>query len=270
MVNSITGIKVIIVPTAFGLALLASILYVKPAFDEMRSIKKEQTELKSQLGKFEDQNKKLINLKAKWDTMSDEKTLVDGSLPIDSSADYFLAQLYEQASKSGVILNGVSTSAKSLYWGSYVCGSKAGPVVTESSDSSENDSTDTEEVPKSKKSQSAGAASSCVNATTATIDINGTWDQLLNFFKYLGSTHRIANIRSVDISSGNESDILTVEITALVYNKEKTTDESGEIASSLKSGKGFEESVIKDLKAIVFAPYVAPSVSGSGDRNIFK
>jgi Tfp pilus assembly protein PilO len=269
MINKITGIKVLIVPMAVALALLVSIFYVKPVFDEMQLAKKDQVELKNQLSGLEGQNKKLSDLKAKWDTMSDEKTLVEGSLPVGVSADYYISQLYEQASRSGVLISSVSTDVKSGMGGSYVCGSKTSSIVADSS-SSDNGASDAEDAPKPKKSKSSEPAASCVNMASMSISVSGSWDQVLSFFKYLEESNRIANILSVDISGSNDNDSLTVEIQTATYHKDRVATAGSSVASGLASGKGFEEGVIKKLKEIVFAPFVAPSVSESGERNVFK
>jgi Tfp pilus assembly protein PilO len=269
MINKITGLKVLIVPIAVALALLASVLYVKPAYDEMQSAKKDQTEMENQLRGLEEQNKKLSELKAKWDTMSDEKTLVEGSLPVDVSTDYFISQLYEQASRSGVLIGSVATDIKNGMGESYVCGSKNISVVADSS-SSDNGASDTEsDAPTPKKSKSSAPAS-CVNMASMSIGVSGSWDQILNFFKYLEESNRIANILSVDISGSKDNDLLTVEIQTAIYHKNRVATASSSVASGLASGKGFEEGVIKKLKEIVFAPFVPPSVSESGERNVFK
>lgn len=270
MVNKITGIKILVVPVAVALALLASILYVKPAYDEMQSAKKEQARLKDQQSKLEDQNKKLSDLKTKWEAMSDERTLVDGSIPVDTSIDYYLSQLYEQASKSGVLLSSVSKNIKSELGESYACGAKVGPEVSQSISSSQDDASGAETTSAPKKSKSAATGSPCANVVSINVEINGSWDQVLNFLKYLESTNRIANVSSIEISGSTSNDLLRVKIQTSVYFKDKTSNGSSTLASGLMSGKGFEEGVIKKLNAIIFAPYVAPSVSETGERNIFK
>jgi len=264
MVNKITGIKVLMVPITVGLAFVASVLYVKPAYDEMQLAKRNQAELKKQLSNLEGQNKKLSELKTKWDSMSEEKTLVEGSLPSDLSTDYYLAQLYDQASRSGVLLNSVSMNSKNEAIEEYACEPGTASVVASSSSSSQDSSG------SSKSSKSAVPASSCVSTASAMLEVSGNWDQLVNFFKYLEETNRIANVTSVDIATSEGSDLLNIKVQTSIYYKEKSSTRSPSVASSLTSGKGFEEGVIKKLNELVFTPYVAPSISESGERNIFK
>ncbi len=260
-----------VVPFAVVISLLLIVFYVKPAFDEMQSLKKNQIEIKSQLDNLQQQNKKLSELKTKWDSMSSEKLLVDGALPEDKDMDNFTAELYERASRSGVLLTEVSAKEGTSSIKPYVCSIKGGSVVS----SAISDAANGDEMSGAEKKGSAQAVTSCVHEIILSTASIGNWDQTVNFFKYVEDMNRVSSIKSIGIKSekGNQSDgsdLITTEIEMSVYYKAKGAAVTPSVISSLTSGKGFEEGVIKSLKDIVFTPYVAPSVSESGERNLFK
>ncbi|MFA5926319.1 MAG: type 4a pilus biogenesis protein PilO [Parcubacteria group bacterium] len=276
MVNKITGIKVLIVPVTVGISLLVSILFVKPAFDDMQTQRKKRSEIEKQLTDLEGQNKKLSELKAKWDSMADDKSLVEGALPNDASMDSYIYELNERASRSGILINSVSAKEKTSGLEDYFCGKEKGAIVSSANSSSDDESSGNGAGSGSKAVGGIQPSSSCVKGYSLDLVVTGNWEQIVNFFKYLEDTNRMANISSIAIKSnpsgqpGESNDLLSTTIGLSVFYRAKSEVSNSSIISSLASGEGFEENVIKKLNNIVFSPYVAPSISESGERNIFK
>ena len=272
MVNKIVGFKVLILPLTAVFIVMMSVLYIKPAYDEMQLLKKSQTEKQLQLDNLQSQNQKLAELKNKWDSMENERSLTETALPAKSEMENYIAELYGRASRSGILLSSITSSEQGSTSESYVCGSSVNPAVSVSA------------VDPAAASGTAGvltsvAPQSCANAASVNLAVSGNWDQLISFFKYLEDTNRIANIISVAISASTQNksgeqvsgDLLSATVDLSVFYKEKSeAGGSSSTISSLASGKGFEENVIKKLNEVIFAPYVAPVVSESGERNIFK
>jgi len=213
--------------------------------------------------------------------MDNDRSLTLTALPAGSDIENYISELYGRASRSGVLLSNITSGEKNSATDSFVCGSIVNSVVSapaaETAAASEISGTS-----KAGNAPIAGkapaVAQSCVNAISVKLTVSGNWDQIVNFFKYLEDTNRIANITSVDMKSGQQSksdqqspgDLISVSADLSVFYKEKSEAGSASTVSGLASGNGFEESVIKKLNEVVFTPYVAPVVSGSGERNIFK
>ncbi len=281
MINKVVGFKVLIFPLAAVIVVMMSVLYIKPAYDEMQSLKQAKAEKQLQLDGLQKQNQKLAELKKKWDSMDNDRSLTLTALPAGSDIENYISELYGRASRSGVLLSNITSGEKNSATDSFVCGSIVNSVVSapaaETAAASEISGTS-----KAGNAPIAGkapaVAQSCVNAISVKLTVSGNWDQIVNFFKYLEDTNRIANITSVDMKSGQQSksdqqspgDLISVSADLSVFYKEKSEAGSASTVSGLASGNGFEESVIKKLNEVVFTPYVAPVVSGSGERNIFK
>jgi len=289
MINKSVGFKVLILPLATVFVVMMSVLYIKPAYDEMQLLKKAQAEKQSQLANLQKQNQKLAELKIKWNSMENEKTLTQTALPAESEMENYMSELYGRASRSGVLLTSITSSEKGFIAGANSCDSASSPVDSTSAPSSfspaaagktSSKASQTDNIsPIGITDDSTAASQSCANAASVQLDVSGNWDQIVNFFKYLEDTNRIANITSVDISASTQnisgeqapSDLLSATIELSVFYKAKSgVGENSNSINSLTSGKGFEENVIKKLNEIIFTPYVAPVVSVSGERNIFK
>lgn len=264
MINKI-GFKVLILPLAGAFVVMMSVLYIKPAYDQMQSFRKSQAEKQQQLDVLQKQNQELAILKNKWNSMEEERTLVETALPAKNDVENYISELYGRASRSGILLNGITSDEKISTSEAYICGSLSNPSVSAA------DLSGTDGSP-------ASISRSCVNSVSVKLTASGSWDQIVNFFKYLEDTNRIANITSVSIKSNQKSnsdeqspsDLVNATVALSVYYKQKSEVNSPSVASDLVSSKGINEDVIKKLNEIVFAPYVAPDVSESGERNIFK
>jgi len=280
MVNKIVGFKVFVLPLAAVFVVLMSVLYIKPAFDEMQTLKKAQADNQQQLNNLQKQNQKLAELKNQWDSMANDTSLAQAALPAKSDMEDYLAELNTRANRSGVLLGSVSSDEKSSVLESAACGSSVNPASAAAVGLSGGESSAggaTQGNMPVAGSSPAAAPQSCANAASVALSASGSWDQLINFFKYLEDTNRIANITSVAIGSQpnvsdqqSAGDLLNASISLSVFYKEKNEVGSSSVVSALASGQGFEESVIKRLNEVVFAPYVPPVVSASGERNIFK
>lgn len=272
MINRVVGFKVLIFPLAMALVVMMSVLYIKPAYDEMQFMRISRTEKQQELKNLQIQNQKLAELKMEWDSMENERTLILTALPSMQEMENYLAELYGRASRSGILLNSITSSEKNIASKPYVCGSSVSLLDSVSDIGS---SVDVE----MSGNAAPTASKSCAKAASVNLAVTGNWDQLINFFKYLEDTNRIANISSVAINASAQkaseeqppSDLLSATVDLTVFYKGKSeVGGNSNVVSSLTSGKGFEENVIKKLNEIIFTPYVAPVVSESGERNIFK
>jgi len=275
---------VFILPLAAVFAVMMSVLYIKPAYDEMQSFKKVQVNQQQQLNNLQKQNQKLAELKNQWDSMANERSLTQTALPVKSDIENYLAELNGRASRSGVLLSSITSDEKSSVLEAGVCDSSAvsAAAAGPSGGGAAGGASQPDNSPGAENSAAGSnpisTTQSCVNAVSVKLAASGNWDQIINFFKYLEDTNRIANITSIAITSSQQNrsdqqssdDLLSATVNLSVFYKEKSEVGSSSIVNSLASGKGFEESVIKKLNEVVFAPYVAPVVSQSGERNIFK
>ncbi len=285
MVNKLAGFKVFILPVAAVFVVMMSVLYIKPAYDEMQSLKKSQAEKQLQFDNLQKQNQQLAQLKNKWASMENERSLTQTALPAKGDVENYIAELYGRASRSGVLLASITSDEKSAALEPVACGSSANPAVSVTTGPVGTAAADSVSQPSNlpatgnvTSGSPASATQSCANAISVKLTASGNWDQIVNFFKYLEDTNRIANITSVAITSSQQNkpdqqssnDLISASVDLSVFYKEKNEVGSSSIVNSLAGGNGFEESVIKKLNEVVFAPYVAPVVSQSGERNIFK
>jgi Tfp pilus assembly protein PilO len=274
MINKSAGFKVLILPLAAAFVVMISVLYIKPAYDQMQFFKKSQTEKQQQLDTLRKQNQGLAELKNKWDSTGEDRALVEMALPSESDMENYIAELNGRASRSGVLLSSITSDEKSSALEAYTCGSPSKLSVSAAGSTGGEALGNTPQPDGSP----ASAPQFCANSVSVKLAVSGNWDQMVNFFKYLEDTNRIANITSVAISASAQSkpgeeapgDLLSAAVDLSVYYKKKSEASSPSVADSLSSGKGIREDVIKELKEIVFTPYVAPTVSESGERNIFK
>jgi hypothetical protein len=116
---------------------------------------------------------------------------------------------------------------------------------------------------------------SCLDTIGVSMTTVGSWEQILEFFKYLEDMNRISNIEAVSLSSKSQSqeqpsvDLLSANISTLAFLKKKSQGNAA-LASSLAGQGNFNQKAIEKLKETIYAPYDAPDVSPSGERNIFK
>lgn len=273
MINKIVGFKVLILPLAAVFAVMMSVLYIMPAYDEMQASKLAQAEKRQQLVDLQKQNQKLAELKNKWATMESERSLIEGALPATSDMEKYLSELDGRVNRSGVLLSGVISDESGSAAGCSSVGLVASPAVVASSDM---------EASGSNAAVADGsltpASQSCLKVVSIKLTASGSWEQMINFFKYLEDTNRIANITSISMTSSQPSSsdqqstdaLLNANVDLSVFYKVKSEMGSPSVIKSLTGGQGFEENVIKKLNEVVFSPYVAPAVSKSGERNIFK
>jgi Tfp pilus assembly protein PilO len=269
MINRMVGFKVLIFPLAAAFVVLMSVLYIKPAYDEMQLAKQDQTQKQQQFTDLQAQSQKLEELKSMWASRENDLSLVRVALPAKSNTEDYINELYGRVSRSGVLLSSITSKGEGSAFEPYACSSWTAPAPL-TSGSAINVATAPVSVGDSSQN--------CANAVSIELSASGTWDQIINFFKYLEDTNRIVNIKAVTMDNGSQnsngqqssSDIINVTIGLSTFYKEKSDFGTLSAINSLASGKGFEENVLKKLNGVVFSPYVAPGVSESGERNIFK
>jgi Tfp pilus assembly protein PilO len=276
MIKKTIGIKVLIFPLSVGFLIVFAILFIRPAFSDMMAARKSAKDGSQQLADLESRNAKLVAFKAKWESM-EEKKIIEGALPGDQGVDDYMSELYSRVSRSGMLLNNFATQDSS-YNSPYVCSVGVGTAAGGAAQSASGISPAVASPPSAVLSGTAPSAPAlCANALDVTMSLNGTWEQLLSFLKYLGDTNRIANVKSVVVASGvggqqgeSNPDLLKVDLLVQVFYKPKSEASNLGTISSLTSGEGFDESVLEKIKGIVFTAYEEPSVSETGERNIFK
>jgi len=273
MVNKIIGLRVLILPLSLGIVVMLAILFIQPKYLEMRNYKKSAEEEKAQLASLQDQSQKLAQLKSTWQSM-EERKIIEVALPGDESFDDFLSEMHQKAARSGVMIDDVGSSQKSSSGDlSYSCPSPGEMAAATGG---------TGEVSPSSSSQASGAltlpsSSSCAKSLIVEIGIKGTWEQMLNFFRNIAESNRVANLKKISLASGVQSaseqpasDILSGKVTLEVYYKPKSEKGNSGVLSSLASQAGFSKNVISKIKEMVYSPYEAPAVYEAGERNIFK
>lgn len=273
------GLKVLILPLSLALVVMISILYIKPAFESMNANRKALAEGKEKLAALQAQSQKLDELKKTFDSL-EEKKIVDVALPVDKSAEDYLSELYQRASRSGVLVSNFTVAENSSTGeSSYLCGGLAAVSNTSSAVSSQGSVTGSENISGSSSVPSTGSliSTSCVQGSTVQISAEGTWDQLLSFYKYLADSNRIANVSQISLvpkiqspSEGSGSDLLGSQINLDIYYKPKGAANNMATIGAIAGGAGFNQGILKKLEEIVYAPYVEPVVSETGERNFFK
>lgn len=278
MIQESMRLKVLILPISLAISVIVAIFFIKPAFSDMMSLKDALAGKQTQLDDLKGQSQKLQAMKTKWEAMADERNLVTTAFPETESVDSYISEITSKASRSGVLLSDISLNqASSGGAGSspdYICsgdsiggvaqvGAAATSVVPGASDAS--------------GSQNLSAApSSCLKSVAISLSAKGSWEQMLDFFKYLEDMNRISNIESVTLSTEASSqdqassDILSAAISANAFFKEKSQNGSMALATNLATQGVFNQKSLEKLKETIYAPYDVPTVSPSGQRNIFK
>ena len=269
MISKSIGIKVLILPLSLALVVMISVLFIKPSLQSMNTNRKTLAENKEKLAALKAQTQKLDSLKSNFESLEDRKT-VFVALPENEDLEDYMGELYQRASRSGVLVSNFSLSQGASEGSqAYSCGAQTDAQIAEAGAIAP--------APGAGSVSSAPASNSCVKITPVKISIGGSWEQLLSFYGYLTDSNRIANITQVAITprsqtsaEGSESSILESEITLNLYYKTKSGTGDKTTIDALAQGGGFNQNAFKKLKEIVYAPYEEPVVSDTGERNIFK
>ena len=277
MIQESMRLKVLILPLSLAIAVIVAIFFIKPAFSDMLSSKNALAGKQAQLENLKNQNQKLQAMKTKWEAMADEKNLVATAFPETENVDSYISEITSKASRSGVLLTdiklgqaaGVGTSQNP----DYICSSDS----TGASTAASAQPVGAAAMPDTSGLQTLpGSSSACLKAITISLTAKGSWEQMLDFFKYLEDMNRISNIEALTLSTQAQvqdqasSDILSADISANAFFKEKDQSGSMALASNLASQGIFNQKSLDKLKETIYAPYDAPAVSPSGQRNIFK
>lgn len=270
MIKKAIGLKVLVLPLSLGLVVILAVLFIKPAVSDMMAAKKAVDGDKGQLASLQSQNAKLLTLKSKWETMDEDKRRVQNALPENKDIDNYLNELYGRVSRSGVLLKNFDVLKGGSNDQSAICGGEAGTSAGVSQ-AGENTAA------SSSAATSPVVSRPCVNSADVNISASGSWDQLLSLLNYSGDTNRVANIRSLSISSAGEgkqeegnSDVLRIGITLRIFDKAKTEMSNIGTINTLASQGTFNEGIVSKLKNTIYSIYEEPSVSETGERNIFK
>jgi Tfp pilus assembly protein PilO len=278
MIQESMRLKILILPISLAIAIIVAIFFIKPAFSDMMSSKDALAGKQTQLDELKRQTQKLQAMKTKWEAMADERNLVATAFPETESVDSYISEITSKASRSGVLLTDIklnqASSGGTGLSPDYICsgdsiggvaqaGAAPATVVPGASDASGSQSL-------------AVSPSRCLKSVAISLSVKGSWEQMLDFFKYLEDMNRISNINSVALSAGTQSqdqsssDILTASISANAFFKEKTQSGSMALATNLAKQGVFNQKSLDKLKEVIYAPYDVPTVSPSSQRNIFK
>ena len=286
MIQQSMRLKVFILPLSLVVTVAMSIFYIKPAYTEMMAARKTVEEKKSQLDNLKNQTQKLSVMKSKWDAMTDEKKLVESAFPDAENVDAYVSELTSKASSSGILLSSIkmdqkSDSAKTT---AYVCGGDpaAGaspastPAQVQSATPAASVATPGTASVAAPAASSVSPSNSCLDVVQATLSATGSWEQVLDYLKYLEDMNRISNIQSVTLTAGNQAqgqppaNLLQADISAVTFFKKKGSGTNVAMADSLASQGKFNQTALDKLKEVIYAPYSAPTMSPSGERNMFK
>lgn len=268
MIKHSMSLKVLILPVSLAVVAVAAIFFIQPVFSEMLAAKNSLDTQKKQLEDLKIQNQKLQELEQKWQTMSEEKTLVRAALPETEDVDAYISELFSKASRSGVLLSKVQLGQLESKTDkpAYVCG-----AVNSADFSSIPAGSETANMP-----DAPNVSENCVRSINFSMTAVGTWEQILDFFKYLEDMNRISNIEGASIVSEKQSpdqppsDLLSANVLINAFFKEKNQSGNAVLASAMSNQGNFNQKVIEKLKEIIYAPYSAPTMSPGGQRNVFK
>ena len=261
-------------PLSLVAVLLILILYIQPMYSEVRQLQKAIGESKTELASAQKQTSKLATLANSLQSM-EEKKLVDVALPADGDQEDYLAELYQRAARSGIIMSNITfTEGSGSVVASYLCGSAntAGNASATSTSSSPSAS-------GASASANSSALPACAKNQSVAISVMGNWDQILNFLKYITDSNRVANVTGVTLTpstsnqgtqQGASSDILNATVNLVTFYKTKSETSNPATILALANGSGFDNNSLQKLKDIVYAPYEVPTVTETGERNIFK
>jgi Tfp pilus assembly protein PilO len=265
MIQQSMSLKVLIFPISLVLAAIVAILFIKPAFSDMNAAKKDLIAEQASLESLKMKNEKLQAAKAKFNALAEEKNLVFSALPESDDVDTYISEITSKANRSGVLLSSVSldkAQGGSEAIRSYVCSENSGSGSAGSA-----------AVPAAADGSVAPVlpAQDCVKAVNASLVLQGTWEQLLDFLKYLEDMNRISNISGVEIDTSAESgDVLEINISLSSFFKENSGSANAAVVDNLAGQGTINQNAIDRLKEIIYAPYAAPDVAPAGERNLFK
>jgi len=267
-------LKVLILPVSLVVAVIAVIFFIKPSFSDIMSAKDSLAAKQKQLESLKNQTQKLQVMKSKWDAMADEKNLVETAFPETENADSYISEITSKASRSGILLTNITLGQKN----SGGTGGNPDYICTDDSNAASSQPAAAAQPPAAGAPPPAGASGSCLKPVSISLSAAGSWEQMLDFFKYLEDMNRISNIDALSLSTSTQNqvqgqasaDILSVDISATAFFKEKSQSGITSLASNLAVQGSFNQQSLDKLKETIYAPYDVPAVSPSGQRNIFK
>lgn len=273
-------LKILILPISLVLVVVGIVFFIKPSFSDMSATKTILSQKQLQLEGLNGQSQNLKKLASDWGSLGEEKTLVEAALPSEENIDVYISELTSKASRSGILLSDVkvektSSGSETSGSSSYVCGEIAEGSLAPISNSAPAETAAGTEGLGNVSSSSGG----CLKMVKVSITAKGTWEQLLDFFKYLEDMNRISNIDDVDISVNNNqgqgqeqatSDLLSISVSVSAFFKEAKQTGASKLAAGPAGQIQLNQKAIEKLKEVIYSPYSAPPVSPSGERNIFK
>ena len=225
MINQLIRLKILILPISLVLTVVAIVFFIKPSFSEMNETKKMLSEKQSQLDGLNGQSQKLKGLKSSWESLGRGKTLIETALPETENIDIYISELTSKASRSGIFLSGITLAKGTSDAESplYVCGAVAdGSLASAPISAPAETAAGTPRI----SSNPASSSISCLKTINVSMTAKGTWEQLLDFFKYLEDMNRISNINGTAISVENQvqgqatSDLLSFSVSVNTFFKE--------------------------------------------------
>lgn len=282
MINKIMGLKVLILPVALAAAVFLFIFMIQPEYKRMNESKKVVQQKESELAELQKQTAKLTELKQAFESSAEEEKTVKTALPENEATEMYLAELYQRAVRSGILMSTFS-AAEASGGTTNICGVYGGASAASSGETVSGTAESSAVAPNASSSLDSGlggptAAASCVKKMDFGIGVKGNWDQLLNFFKYLADSNRIANINEValipfseSVAQGQpESDLINADISLSVYYKSK--DPAGNVSTlnALANGSSLNTEMIEKIKDTIYLPYESSPVTETGERNFFK
>jgi Tfp pilus assembly protein PilO len=277
-------LRIMILPLAIIVSAAVAILYVKPSFSGMQEAKNSLATKQSQLEEIQSQSQKIQQMKTDWENLGEDKTRVEMALPEGESADFYVSELTSKASRSGVLLSDIKfggsggSTAENL---PYACGANndaAAPSgAVQSVASAAPAGAPSAAVVSGQSDLTVPAVPpSCLETIDLSLTAKGSWEQLLDFFKYLEDMNRLSNLQAVSISTEAQtqdqvvSDILSLNISTKIFYKKKNPSAITSMASGLVGQAGLNKKAIENLKQVIFSVYSAPQVPPGGQRNLFK
>jgi Tfp pilus assembly protein PilO len=279
MVQQTLRLKILILPLSLVVAVMFGIFFLKPAISDMLSAQKDLSQKQNQLDSLKMQTQKLSQAQKNWEAMSDDKTLVESALPEKEDVDSYISELFSKASRSGIYLSDLKkdqASSVSEETPAYVCGAVDQNAMPDASASAPIDPNSTSSV-TADMTAAMLPQRSCVQMISISMSARGSWEQMLDFLRYLQDMSRVSNIGTVAISSQNTaqpdqnaSDVLGAQLSINVFFKNKSLKPDSMAIGQLASQGDFSKAAIEKLRDVVYAPYTVPSVSPGGERNLFK
>ncbi|KKT72402.1 MAG: hypothetical protein UW66_C0004G0015 [Candidatus Moranbacteria bacterium GW2011_GWF1_44_4] len=125
-IKSSLGVKVLILPLSLAMVVVILIIFAKPAFDSMKANRKALADSQKKLSDLQSQTRKLSELKEAFETF-EEKKIIAAALPENESPEDYLNELYQRASRSGVLISSFTAATKKGSSGelAYICGADA-------------------------------------------------------------------------------------------------------------------------------------------------